>query len=799
MENKKMQLIDFSQGIKSSEIQHNFDVVQYQIDKERISVAGAGISYGLGFTVNDFTLTINEGCLINNKGQEVYIDSTTIEVQKPILIEKIERELVVNQYNRVYLSETPYAPNRLTVSENVDIKLAGISINRSGTEDTVPLASVEGKVLNLKPIVGTLEGMLVDVKYYYTYKRRDVVYIDNEFKIQYREGITSPSPSIPALDKSEYSYILGYVEVNGHTVDALTNKIKASMKIIKEFKSIRNVYSDENNKLYLCGTPFESLKVIHLVEPSDPEENTFWYDLSTNRLKIWRATDTYTFVKEYTVETSDPNAEHKFRTDIPYLYRAGQLSVYVNGKLLGSTQYKEGTDLTPDQQREGYIFSSEFQVVSKLERGDKVSYRIERTDGYMEWVTINDTSYIDIEERYIWTPELMENEEIDCEHDKQHFFFHATNHKNLMFTPETNALEIMIDQIPLHNDQFKEITIADAVASEDADMIKAKLVKYYGYNEEFSMEDIHEEYEDMGIGFKLNAPLDKDSYVEVRVKHRVNSNPISKRFQRSATFVAEGSEIYRKYITDEHNNTIFNEPVFKTNGIYRYDENQLEVFLNGRRLEKGIEWSEVKQKAKSLKAVPCDAFEILPPAGLENGDRVSYRLTTNVYSYDHVEAILNNFNIEIDECKQIVLNTKKEIDATKEEVDSKIEIVEQQIEQVQQITNDLDNTYVKKEEVLGKENIDASLLQGVMANSFYHTITVSQERTFDISNICSDKDFTLLFNLNDNNGNKILRRGTNDNDDYMISKQGQTVTLTLLSPSIEQGHTLFLTGIKFGV
>ena len=799
MENKKMQLIDFSQGIKSSEIQHNFDVVQYQIDKERISVAGAGISYGLGFTVNDFTLTINEGCLINNKGQEVYIDSTTIEVQKPILIEKIERDLVVNQYNRVYLSETPYAPNRLTVSENVDIELAGISINRSGTEDAVPIASVEGKVLNLKPIVGTLEGMLVDVKYYYTYKRRDVVYIDNEFKIQYREGITSPSPSIPALDKSEYSYILGYVEVNGHTVDALTNKIKASMKIIKEFKSIRNVYSDENNKLYLCGTPFESLKVIHLVEPSDPEENTFWYDLSTNRLKIWRATDTYTFVKEYTVETSDPNAEHKFRTDIPYLYRAGQLSVYVNGKLLGSTQYKEGTDLTPALQREGDIFSSEFQVVSKLERGDKVSYRIERTDGYMEWVTINDTSYIDIEERYIWTPELMENEEIDCEHDKQHFFFHATNHKNLMFTPETNALEIMIDQIPLHNDQFKEITIADAVASEDADMIKAKLVKYYGYNEEFSMEDIHEEYEDMGIGFKLNAPLDKDSYVEVRVKHRVNSNPISKRFQRSATFVAEGSEVYRKYITDEYNNTIFNEPVFKTDGIYRYDENQLEVFLNGRRLEKGIEWLEVKKKAKSLKAVPCDAFEILPPAGLENGDRVSYRLTTNVYSYDHVEAILNNFNIEIDECKQIVLDTKNEIDATKEEVDSKIEIVEQQIEQVQQITNDLDNTYVKKEEVLGKENIDASLLQGVMANSFYHTITVSQERTFDISNICSDKDFTLLFNLNDNNGNKILRRGTNDNDDYMISKQGQTVTLTLLSPSIEQGHTLFLTGIKFGV
>lgn len=799
MENKKMQLIDFSQGIKSTEIQHNFDVIQYQLDKERISVAGSGISYGLDFQVDGFNLTIKEGCLINNKGQEVYIDETTIAVEKPILIEKVEHQLIVNQYNRVYLTETPYASNRMTIAENVDINDVGIKIVKTGTEDSVPVASIEGKVLNLKPFVGTLANVSVDVKYYYTYRRRDVVYIDNEFKIRYREGITSPSPSIPKLDKDEYSYILGYVEVNGHSVDVLTNMVKASLKVIKEFKSVRNVYSDSNNKLYLCGTPFDSLKVIHLVEPSDPEENTFWYDLSTNRLKIWRATDTYTFAKEYVVETSNPNAEHKFATDIPYLYKGGQLSVYVNGKLLGPSQYKEGSDLSTAQQREEYIFSSEFQVLSKLEKGDRVSYRIERTDGFMEWVTINDTSYIDIEERYMWSPEQMENEVIDFEHDKQHFFFHATNNKALLFTPDTNALEIMIDQVPLHNDQFKEITMIDAIASEDADMIKSKLINYYGYPEEFNMEDVHEEYENIGIGFKLNAPLDEYSYVEVRVKHRVNSSPIAKRFQRSATFVAEGSEEYRKFITDEYGNNIYNEPIFKTSGIYRYDENQLDVFLNGRRLEKDVEWIEVKQKTRSLKAVPCDSFEILPKANIEDGDRVSYKLTTNVYSYDHVEAILNNFNIAIDDCKQIVQETKEKIDATKEEVDQKIEIVEGQIEQVQQITNNLDSTYMKKTDVLGRQNVDASLLAGIMSSSFNHVITVSQERTYDITNICSDKDFVLLFNLNDNNGNKILKRNTGDNDEYMITTNDGVVTLTLLSPSIQEGHKLYLTGIKFGV
>lgn len=799
MINKKLQLIDFSQGIKSTEIQHNFDVVQYQLDKERISVAGAGISYGLEFEIDNFNLKIKEGCLINNKGEEVYIDETVINIQKPILIEKLEHNLVVNQYNRVYLSEIPYALNRLTIAENVDINDAGITIVKTGTEDKIPVASIEGKVLNLKTIIGTLANVSVDVKYSYTYRRRDVIYIDNDFKIKYREGITSPSPSIPKLNKEEYSYILGYIEVNGHSLNVLTNQVQAALKVIKEFKSVRNVYTDSDNKLYLCGTPFESLKVIHLVEPSNPEENTFWYDVSTNRLKIWRATDTYTFAKEYIVETSNPNAEHKFTTDIPYLYKGGQLNVYINKKLLGASQYKEGTDLSTSQQREGYIFSSEFQVLADIKKGDVVSYRIERTDGFMEWVTINDTSYIDLEERHIWTPEDMENQEIDCEHDKQHFFFHATDNKAMLFTPDSNALEVMINQIPLHNDQFKEITMIDAIASEDAEIIKAKMIKYYGYPTEFNMEDVHEDYENIGIGFKLNAPLDTNSYVEVRVKHRVNSNPISKRFQRSATFVAEGTETYRKFITDVHGNNIFNDPVFKTNGIYRYDENQLEVFLNGRRLEKGIEWEEVKQKTRSLKAVPCDSFYILPQANIQNGDRISHRLTTNVYSYDHVEAILNNFNIEIEECKQIVEDTKNIIDKTKEDVDTKIEIVGGQIEQVQQITNNLDSTYMKKNDVLGKQNIDASILVGIMSSSFNHSISVTSSKTYDISNICKDKDFILLFNLNDNNGNKILKRNTGDNDDYMITTQGNSTTLTLLSPSIQEGHKLYLTGIKFGV
>lgn len=795
----KLKIIDFSQGIKSTEVQHNFDALQYQLNKERISVAGAGISYGLDFTITDFKLNIKEGCLINNKGEEVYIDETNIEIQKPILIEKIERGLIADQYNRVYLSETPYAINRLTVAQNVSISESGIEATLSGTEDYVPLASNEDKILNLKPVIGTLENMSIDVKYYYTFKRRDVVYIDNDYKIQYREGITSPSPSIPELNKDEYTYILGYIEVNGHDLEVATNEIRAGVKIIREFKSVRNVYTDDNNKLYLCGTPFESLKVIHLVEPDDPEENTFWYDSSTNKLKIWKATDDYTFAKEFVVETSNPNAEHKFETEVPYLYNGKQLSVYLNGNLLNTNEYQEGTDLTTAQKREGYIFSSEFQILAKVTRGDKVSYRIDRTDGFMEWVSINDSSYVDLEERLLWNPDDMEYEEVMHEHDKQHFFFHATKDKSCLYTPDKNCLEILINQIPLHNDQFKEITMIDAIASEDADMIKSKLLKYYGYPEEFNMENVHEEYENIGIGFKLNAPLDKDSYVEVRVKHRVNSNPISKRFQRSATFVAEGTEVYQQYIKEDNGNMIYNPPIFKTEAQYRYDENQLEVFLNGKRLEKGIEWQEVKVNQRSLKAVPCDSFEILSNSGIKNGDRVSYKLTTTVYSYDHVQMLLDDFNVKIEDCEAIVTKTKKDIDAVKTEVEDKIEIVEDQINTIQQITNDLDATYIRKNEVIATTNMPISILEGVASGSFYETIIVGSEKTIDITGICTEKDFSILFNLNDNNGNRILRRGTGESAEYNIIKQGNSISLVLYSPNIEPGHMLYLTGVKFGI
>ena len=40
---RNLKKIDFSKGILSTEVQHNFDVLQRQINAERLSVGGTGI------------------------------------------------------------------------------------------------------------------------------------------------------------------------------------------------------------------------------------------------------------------------------------------------------------------------------------------------------------------------------------------------------------------------------------------------------------------------------------------------------------------------------------------------------------------------------------------------------------------------------------------------------------------------------------------------------------------------------------------------------------------------------------
>ena len=784
----KLKLIDFSNGIRQTEIQENFNTLQSEINKERRAVAGPGISYGFDITLDGFNLTISEGCLIANDGSEVYIDNMTLAIDKPILIEKQELDLTIDEYNRLKLQYKPYATTRSTTSDNADLKYSGVTvINAADNTDTLSIASISDNYVTLNSITG-LSDLALDVTYSTTFKRRDVIFIDTNYTLQYREGITSSSPSVPEIAEDEYLYMLGYFEINGFGTDSEGKEI-ATIEFVKDFTSVRNVYTDSSNKLYLCGLAFDSLKTIHTTEPTDPEEYALWYDSFSNELKVWRHTDTSVFTDAITYTSSDPNNPQLFDTNVRYKYGQSMLQVYLNGTELTSGEgFEEGSDLTDLQKEDTSIWTKQFHITTKLAKGDIITYRITRYDGYAEWVAANTKSYTMAQERFIFTPAYISYMSFTFDHDLQHFFFDSKSNRNMLYTPDKNCLEIMIDQVPLHSDQFDEITINDAIAGDEAAYIKRQLVSYYNYKSDFDDYKIAEDYENIGVGFKLGAALQKKtSYIEATVTHRVNSNPIAKRFQRSATFINEGNFTYKKY-TESSSGATFQEPVFKCSVPFRYKENQLEVYLNGKRLDNGVDFEEL---ATSTDDTGSNVYNFQILCAIADGDRVSYKISSTVYSYDHVEALLSGFQDQIDNLSNSIDAMQTTINNMNTKVDDYTVDIIQHIEDLSNIESNLDSKYLAKDVKIGKDNLSSTLYNGIAMNNINNTFTItSQYQKIEVTDICSTNDFVILMNIN---SNKILCRDI----DYTLTTENTKTYLNVLTADVAVSNHLYLSGIRF--
>ena len=134
-----LNIIDFSNGIRPEEIQENFNNLQEQLNRERISVGGAGIAYGLNikFDVvnNVFNAIVTDGVIITKDGEELFINGKILEIEPPILHESVER-MQLNNNKSITLKHVPYALNRKCPAEALDTyepEISGINIKENGT------------------------------------------------------------------------------------------------------------------------------------------------------------------------------------------------------------------------------------------------------------------------------------------------------------------------------------------------------------------------------------------------------------------------------------------------------------------------------------------------------------------------------------------------------------------------------------------------------------------------------------------------------------------------------------------
>lgn len=226
-----------------------------------------------------------------------------------------------------------------------------------------------------------------------------------------------------------------------------------------------------------------------------------------------------------------------------------------------------------------------------------------------EWVAIDNQSMIPVSEFKLYTPQ--ENPT-----DAQTFLFHKTKDMNVRFMAGQNELSVIIDQYPLFRDQFKEITYQDALKD---DALKKQLA-LYGYSLE---ETFNNAYENVGIGFKLIEPLKTQSYVEVKTVHRVVDANLHSRHQRSASFIHTG------FVELEPSQT-----TFTTSVPYRYDENQLQIMTSDKNLFEHFDYEEVGSVQGEL------TREVKLTRVFGYSQRIHYRITTNVYSYDHIASLI---------------------------------------------------------------------------------------------------------------------------------------------------------------
>lgn len=669
MNYKKMKVIDFSQGIKSTEVMNNDLALQQQIETERLSIAGYGINYGLDLTLSDdFNLIVGDGTIVDKQGIESYIEGATFSINKPNLITRKQRVLPTNK-GQITLNDIPYSDRSTCPSEYEEKSYWGIEAYYEDDISTnLNISAISGNTIytNAKD-----ENRFVIVKYNTAYDRIDTVYIDNNYKVNIKTGIDSTTAS--SYIPNNCNYVLGFIKIVSKHYLQDSQKYAAKASIIKEFSNRRTVYTDINNNLYLCGIAFDSLLKIYFDEPSSPKEGMFWYDMTTNKLKVWRRTDNFVFTNTMKYTIINPNDKQKFKTSVGY--KKSQLSVFIEERnhlgdkvwtKLNDNQLEYYTDL--DETKKDKDESKEFRIIPKLVSNTNIKYTINRYDDSYYWVPINDTSYISVNECKMWAPNSDNTNLVEYlaglniedmieerpNHDLTHFIFKA-DQINLRFTPYKNEMSLMIDQIPLHRDQFIELTVEDILNNDELTQIA---IDNYGWTNEL-LQDIKDNNLEVGIGFKLLNSLDRPAFIEVNIQHRVNDSILKNKLQRSASFAKSETIIYDKSIHLKDNIA-----TFKTTIPYRCNEQQLDVYINGIRVKDELI---IENTLMNTRGSMCNSFSIdTTKIDLTNNSEITYKIVTNIYSYDHIQSV-------VEQTQETLINKIADLEYKIEKLNTKID------------------------------------------------------------------------------------------------------------------------------
>lgn len=835
-----LHIIDFSDGIRSEEIQDNFDILDNQIKRTRLSVGGSGIASGLDITPivteNQFAIKISPASIIDDNGNETFIEEQIVNIERPKLSKQREY-LNADINNQVQLKEIPYMLDRTQPAQygnSLSSLYTGINIsyqNSISTDDYIRVKAINGNTLTL---TGLTRRQVV-VEYYSTAKRIDTVYLDEHNKISVKtSSITSTTPS--AILPEKYNYLIAYILIDDNYMVDSNDTPHADIILKKDLRKTRNIYTDKNGILYLNGVAFNDLHLITTEEPADPKPGQLW--LKDNTLYVWQAVDNYTYKRNIEITSAyDFTGYHDIQTNIDYCINKEQLKVYINSVQLQKTEYDElfGDIPTSIQDIPDNTYSNKFRIYKDFVVGDIITYTITISESGYRWVPINKESYVRTKEHKVYGVDASWPEgnywtsyqALRLGKDKEgypykysYFIFDANTDRNMLFSPANNEVDVMINQMPLHKDQYSEIMLdmLDMLPPE----VKRAISDVYGWDDS-TIHRMNELYDDVGIGVMLNNPLDSiyneglfnehnqminesELYVEIIVNRACSAVNNKRKLQRVATFIDEDS-----FVVDNTFNTV----VDLKDKYYRYNENQLDIYINGVRLTKEVDYIEgtdlddnLNDEANMLRyrGAISKQFKIIRPLNI--GDIVSYKITSNFYSYDHINSLLDKIETDQEACNAKVETLYNSTMKLHDDTNSIIKDIQNQVSEYVDNKNDALNTYLTRESIISEDQLAADVVKRIpqSLDHIYHVITFESysDIGFDLTNYIREEDFILIWwrDTANNNIDRMLLPDENYFIETDISNTGTvTVYLKLTEDTlsnIKTGDKLIIRGIKFG-
>lgn len=369
--------------------------------------------------------------------------------------------------------------------------------------------------------------------------------------------------------------------------------------------------------------------------------------------------------------------------------------------------------------------------------------------GEWGWVPINDFSTLAIRERKIFTPDNFPE-------DSQTFMFDK-DEVNLFYVPDTSALEIIIDNTPLMSDQFDEI-----VVKSDKD------------------------YLSNGVGFRLKDPLDRPTFVECIIHHSVRSKPVKETFQRAAIFIDENHVYYTNTNT---------EKIFMTTAPYVIGEDQLEVFVDGKRLVKDVEFLEMADEHTDITDSNFEAnrkrmshyYKI--KTDLQEGQLIAYKISKHVWSYDHLDMMMH----EIEQKANTALTKCNELRHDLTELNNNT------VSQIQALEHDLQDfikafgspeDYLKTDSPILESNLPQSIKNKLIVGQETHLIPSTEPIV--LNNIKMTDFITVTYISNTLNRNLIK------DTEYAITQEDKNIRISITDEFMSSDANIYIQILKIG-